>query len=187
MDLSANVLLCVSEVYYAVTYLGPDQWRIETFLRCEFLVVYEPNTRVNGATGEANGSSSIFVAGISSRIGNGISTEEILPPVQGGEPWRLVDATGLDTEPFDLASTQPSEGARGNLRRGINKGRVDTHAYEVAPQKILRFVNFAAYAGMYSKRGAWVHMACRGTNHCIDACRATARSAKVQPCLVLAL
>src|SRR5262249_50690058 len=31
----------------------------------------EAYTRVKGATGEANGSSSIFVAGISSRIGNG--------------------------------------------------------------------------------------------------------------------
>ena len=105
----------------------------------------------------------------------------------GGEPRRLVDATGLDTEPFNLASTQPPEGARGNLSGGIDKGRVDAHAHDVAPQKILGLVDFGARGGMYSKRGAWVHMACRGANHCIDARRSTARSAEVQLCFVLAL
>ncbi len=104
-----------------------------------------------------------------------------------GEPWRLVDATGLDTEPFHLASAQPPEGARGNLRGGINKARVDAHGHDIAPQRILGLVDFAADAGMNSKRGAWVHMACRSANHCIDARRSTARSAEVQPRLVLAL
>src|SRR5262249_42872811 len=104
-----------------------------------------------------------------------------------GEPWRLVDATGLDTKPLHLASTQPPKAARGNLRGGINKGRVDAHAYDVAPQRVLGLVDFAAYAGMNSKGGAWVHMACRGANHCIDTRRCTARSAEVQPCLMLAL
>src|SRR5262244_446276 len=88
---------------------------------------------------------------------------------------------------FNLASTQPPEGARGNLSGGINKGRVDAHADDVAPQRILGLVDFAAYAGMNSKRGAWVHMACRGANDCIDARRGTACSAEVQPCIVLAL
>ena len=41
------------------------------------------------------------------------------------EPWRLVDATGLDTEPLHLAPTQPPKAARGNLRSGVNKGWVD--------------------------------------------------------------
>jgi hypothetical protein len=86
-----------------------------------------------------------------------------------GEPWRLVDATGLNTEPFHLASAQPPESARGNLRSGVNKGRVDTHAHDVAPQSILDLVDLAAYVGIHSKRGAWVHMACRGANHCVDA------------------
>ena len=104
-----------------------------------------------------------------------------------GEPRRLVDAAGLDTEPFHLTSTQPPEGARGYLRGGINKGRVDAHADDVAPQKIRGLVDFAAHARMNSKRGAWVHMACRGANHCIDARRSTARPAEVQPCLMLAL
>ena len=72
----------------------------------------------------------------------------------GGEPRRLVDATGLDTEPFNLASTQPPEGARGNLSGNINKGRVDAHAHHVAPQKILGLVDFGARGGMYPKRGA---------------------------------
>ena len=94
-----------------------------------------------------------------------------------GEPGRLVDAAGLDTEPFHLASTQPPEGARGNLHGGINKDRVDAHAHDVAPQRILGLFDFAADAGMNSKRGAWVDMACRGANDCIDARRGTARSA----------
>jgi hypothetical protein len=46
-----------------------------------------------------------------------------------------VDATSLDPEPLDLASTQPSEGTRGNLRGGINKGRIDAHEQDVPPQK----------------------------------------------------
>jgi hypothetical protein len=104
-----------------------------------------------------------------------------------GEPWRLVDATGLNTEPFHLASTQPPKAARGNLRSGVNKGWVDAHAHDVAPQRILGLVDFGAHAGMDSKRGAWVDMACRGANDCIDARRCTARSAEVQLCLVLAL
>jgi hypothetical protein len=98
-----------------------------------------------------------------------------------------MDATGLDTEPFHFASTQPPEAARGNFRGGVNKGRVDAHARDVAPQKILGVVDFDAHAGMNSKRGAWVYMACRGANHCIDARRSTARSAEVQLCRVLAL
>ena len=104
-----------------------------------------------------------------------------------GEPWRLVDAVGLNTEPFHIASTQPPKATRGNLRSGINKGWVDAHAHDVAPQRVLGLVDFAPYAGMNSKRGAWIHMACRGANDCINARRCTARSAEVQPCLVLAL
>ena len=100
----------------------------------------------------------------------------------GGEPRRLVDATGLDTEPFNLASTQPPEGARGNLSGGINKGRVDAHAHHVAPQKILGLVDFGARGGMYEVGGSH---GCEGT--LIDARRSTARSAEVQLCSVLAL
>ena len=103
-----------------------------------------------------------------------------------GEPRRLVDATGLDTEPFHLASTQPPEGARGNLRSGVNKGRIDAHAQHVAPQEIFRLVDLGAQAGMDSKRGTWVHMACRGANNCVDARRPAARPAEVQPGLGLA-
>jgi hypothetical protein len=55
--------------------------------------------------------------------------------------------------------------------RRRHKGRLDAHAYEVAPQKILGLVDFGARGGMYSKRGSWVHMACRGANHGIDARR----------------
>src|SRR5215831_1823348 len=171
----------------AVTYLGSDHRRGANFLRGEFLVVHEPYTRVKGATCEANGSSSIFVAGISSRIGNGFQQKKFSCRSMIGEPWRLVDATGLETEPFHLASAQPPEGARGNLRGGVNKARVDAHGHDVAPQKILDLVNFAADAGMNSKRRAWVHMACGGANHCIDARRSTARSAVVKLCPVLAL
>src|SRR5262249_5478139 len=147
----------------------------------------EPYTRAKGATGEANGSSLIFVAGISSRIGNGFQQKKFSCRSLVGEPRRLVDATGLHTEPFHVPSAQPSEGARGDLRGGINKARVDAHAHDVAPQRIIGLVDFAADAGMNSKRGAWVDMACRGANQCIDARRSTARSAEVQPCLVLAL
>jgi hypothetical protein len=113
-----------------------------------------PYTRVKRATGEANSSNPIFVAGISSRIGNGFQQKKLSGRSMVGEPRRLVDATGLDTEPFNLASTQPPEGARGNLSGGINKGRVDAHAHDVAPQRILGLVDFAAHAGMNSKRGA---------------------------------
>ena len=110
-------------------------------------MVHEPYTRVKGATGEANASSSIFVTGISSRIGDGFQQQKFSCRSMVGEPWRLVDATGLDTEPFHLTSTQPPEGARGNLRSGVNKGWVDAHAHDVAPQRILGLVDFAAYAG----------------------------------------
>src|SRR5215472_2780396 len=150
-------------------------------------MVHEPYARVKGATGEANGSGPIFIAGISSRICNGFEQKKFSCRSMVGEPRRLVDATGLDTESLDLASTQPPEGAGGNLRSGVNKGRVDAHAHDVAPQRILGLVDFAAHAGMNSKRCAWVHMACRGANHCIDARRCTARSTEVQPCLMLAL
>src|SRR5262245_7798765 len=105
-------------------------------------MVHEPYTRVKGATGEANGSSSILVAGISSRIGNGFQQKKFFCRSMVGEPRRLVDATGLDSEPFNLASTQPPKAARGNLRGGINKGRVDAHAHDVAPQRILDLVDF---------------------------------------------
>src|SRR5262249_505642 len=111
-------------------------------------MVHEPYARVKGATGEANGSSSIFVTGIFSRIGNGFQQKKFSCRSMAGEPRGLGDATGLDTEPVHLASTQPPEGARGNLRGGINKGRVDAHAHDVAPQKILGLVDFAAHAGM---------------------------------------
>src|SRR5262249_47369363 len=150
-------------------------------------MVHEPYARVKGATGEANGSSPIFVAVISSRIGNGFQQQKFSCRSMVGEPWRLVDATGLDTKPLHLASAQPPEGARGNLSGGIDKGGVDAHADDVAPQRILGLVDFATYAGMNSKRGAWVHMATRGANDGIDARRSTARSAEVQPCLMLAL
>src|SRR5262245_47329976 len=120
-------------------------------------MVHEPYARVKGATGEANGSSSIFVTGIFSRIGNGFQQKKFSCRSMVGEPRRLVGATGLDTEPFHVASAQPPEGARGNLRGGINKTRVDAHGHDVAPQRILGLVDFAADAGMTSKRGAWVH------------------------------
>src|SRR5260370_4125808 len=121
----------------AVTYLGSDHRRSATFLRGEFLAVREPYTRMKGATRESNGSSSILVAVISSRIGNGFQQKKFSYRSMVGEPWRLVDATGLNTEPFHLASAQPPESARGNLRSGVNKGRVDTHAQDEAPQKVL--------------------------------------------------
>src|SRR5262249_32539789 len=142
-------------------------------------MVHEPYARVKGATGEANGSSPIFVAVISSRIGNGFQQKKFSCGSMVGEPWRLVDATGLDTKPLHLASTQPPEAARGNLCGGINKGRVDAHAHDVAPQRILGLVDFSPHPRMNSKSGAWVDMACRGANHCIDARRSTARSAEV--------
>src|SRR5262249_2591623 len=151
------------------------------------LWIGESNTRMKGATGETNSSSLIFVAGVSSRIGNGFQQKKFSCRSIGGEPRRLVDATGLDTEPFHLASTYPREAARGNLRGGVNKGRIDARAHHVAPQKILGLVDFGAHAGMDSKRGAWVHMACRGANNCVNARRSTARPAKVQSGLVLAL
>src|SRR5262249_46800326 len=132
-----------------------------------------------GATGECDGSGSKLVALISGRIGNGFQQKEFPGRSIVGEPRRLVDATGLDTEPFYVASTQPSEGARRNPRGGVNKSRVDAHAYEVAPQKILGLVDFGACGRMNSKRGTWVHMACRSANHCIDARRSTPRSAEV--------
>jgi hypothetical protein len=62
------------------------------------------------------------------------------------------------------AIDSPRKLREGNLRGGINKGRVNAHANDVAPQKILYLVDFAAHAGMNSKRGAWAHMACRGSN-----------------------
>src|SRR5262249_50132601 len=150
-------------------------------------MVHEPYTRMKGATCEANRSIPIFFAGISSRIGNGFQQKKFPCRSVVGEPRRLVDATGLDTEPFHLATTQPPEGARGNLSGGIDKGGVDAHAHDIAPQRILGLVDFAAYTRRNSKRGAWVDMACRGANDCIDARRGTACSAEVQPCLVLAL
>src|SRR6516225_6031521 len=150
-------------------------------------MVQEPYTRLKGATGEANGSSPIFVADISSRIGNGFQQNKFSCRSVIGEPWRLVEATGLDTEPLHLATTQLPGAARGNLRGGINKARVDAHGHDVAPQRIIGLFDFAAGVGINWKLGAWVDMACRGANQCIDARRSTARSAEVQPCLVLAL
>src|SRR5262249_6412368 len=100
-------------------------------------MLHETYALVKGDRGEATVSSPIFVAVISSRIGNGFQQQKFSCRSMVGEPWRLVDATGLDTEPLHLASTQPPEGARGNLSGGINKGRVDAHAHDVAPQKIL--------------------------------------------------
>src|SRR5215831_12734414 len=79
----------------AVTYLGSDHRRSAAFLRGEFLMVHEPYARVKGATGEANGSSSIFVTGIFSRIGNGFQQKKFSCRSMVGEPRRLVDATGL--------------------------------------------------------------------------------------------
>src|SRR5690242_2213612 len=142
---------------------------------------------MKGATCEANGSSSIFVSSVSSRISNGFQQKKFSCQSIVGEPRSLMDATRLDTEPFHLASTEPPKSARGDFRGGVNEGRINTHAHHVAPQKILGPVDLRAHAGMDPKGGAWVHMACRSANNRVNTCRATARSTEVQPCLVLAL
>src|SRR5262249_45223633 len=99
-----------------------------------------------------------------------------------GEPGRRVGARGLDTEPFHLATTQPPEAARRNLRSGVNKGRVDAHGHDVAPQRIIGLVDFAADAGMNSKCGAWVHMACREPLHRRTPMHSALRRSTALPC-----
>src|SRR5258708_28716762 len=97
----------------------------------------DPYIRVQGATGEPNGSSSVFVAGLFSRIGDGFQQNKFSCRSIVNEPRRLVDTAGLYTEPLHLASTQPSETARRNLRCGINKVRVNTHVNDAAQHIIL--------------------------------------------------
>ena len=91
-------------------------------------------TRIFGckeATGEPNGSSSVFVAGLFSRIGDGFQQNKFSCRSIVGEPGRLVDTAGLYTEPLHLASTQPSETARRNPQvdmRWVQSRRGPHHA-----------------------------------------------------------
>src|SRR5215475_1114868 len=73
--LAIAVLLDVKDI----PQVGPLQWGW-------IMVVNEPYTRVKGATGEANGSSSIFVAAIPHRIGNGFQQKKFSCRSMVGEP-----------------------------------------------------------------------------------------------------